>query len=84
MSDGAVKACGCGPLEPCAPHRDAGDLPDWEGRARAAEAKLAAVEEECRDHAELAKLGAASPPETIVRAANILAIIGSEEAPDGR
>lgn len=37
-----AKACGCGPLEPCKPHREAGDLTDWEGRARAAEAKLAA------------------------------------------
>lgn len=40
----ATKACGCSPLEPCKAHQDAGDLQDWEGRARAAEAKLAAFE----------------------------------------
>lgn len=51
MSDGAVKACGCGPLEPCKPHRDAGDLQDWEARARAAEDRLAAKQERAeRDH----------------------------------
>ena len=38
----ATKDCGCGPLEPCKPHLGAGDLQDWEARARAAEAKLAA------------------------------------------
>lgn len=53
----ATKACGCGPLEPCKPHLGAGDLPDWEGRARAAEAKLAALRDLCREHGSTLTLG---------------------------
>ena len=45
----ATKPCGCGPLEPCEPHRDAGDLQDWEARAVAAEAKLAAFAALCKE-----------------------------------
>ena len=58
---------------------EAGEV-DWQARAEAAEAKLAAIEARCHDHWEPAP---ANPPVHMwVKAADILAIIGSEEEAD--
>lgn len=77
----AAKDCGCGPLEPCKPHLGAGDLPDWEARARAAEAKLAALEALCHHRAEQVRADypGVDMPAVPVSAASILAITGSEK-----
>jgi alkylation response protein AidB-like acyl-CoA dehydrogenase len=52
-------------------------------RAEAAEAKLAAVEEKCRKHAEMVSLHCPDiggyPAEALVKAADILNIIDGEE-----
>ena len=77
----AMKPCGCGPEEPCEAHADTSLPVDWQGRAEAAEARLAAAVAHCRENAELATLSAIEPPEAVVTAASVLAIIGGEEAP---
>lgn len=63
----ATKDCGCGPLEPCKAHLGAGDLQDWEARARAAEAKLGTLRGLCREHGSTLTPG------------DVLRIIGSEQ-----